>query len=170
VSRALALTLAVCTLFGCTTARSAYAPARSAPEELTLRYDSGFEIRSPKGLVAQGPGYYGLADFVRCVPDAERHARAAQKDGTGAYLLSGFSIGFAVAGLGGLSGLYYAQEAHRDEAAMVGLLVGGLVTELVAIALGAASMGAKTKAHGNALDAVNYYNDAKGFSGESCAQ
>ena len=151
----------------CTTARSAYAPTRSMPGELTLRYDSGFEVRSEKGVVAHGPGYYGLADFVRCVPDAERHAKAAEADGTGAHLLSAFSIGFAIAGLGGLGGLYYN---HKDDSAMAALLLTGLGIEIVAVALGAASMGAKTKAHGNALDAVNYYNDARGFSGESCAR
>jgi hypothetical protein len=163
---ALALAAVALLSAGCTTARSAYAPTRTAPGELTLRYDSGFEVRSDKGVVAHGPGYYGLADFVRCVPDAARHAKAAQADGTGAYLLSGFSIGFAIAGLGGLGGLYYN---HKDDTAMAGLLLAGLGVEVIAVALGAASLGAKTKAHGNALDAVNYYNDAKGFAGESCA-
>jgi len=163
-----AFALAALALFstGCTTARSAYAPSRAAPGELTLHYDSGFEVRSSKGEVAHGPGYLGLADFVRCVPDAERHARSAEAAGAGAFVLSGFSIGFAIGGLGGLSGIYFNK---RDDTAMAALLAGGLAMEVGAIVLGALSLTAKTQAHGNALDALNYYNDAKGYSGESCA-
>ena len=51
---------------------------------------------------------------------------------------------------------------------MAALLIGGLVLEAGAIALGAMSLGAKAQASGHALDAVNYYNDAAGSLGGRC--
>jgi hypothetical protein len=149
----------------CASARTTYAPVRVAPAELTLRYDDGFEIWSAKGKLTSGPRYQGLTDFVRCVPDAERHARDAESAGASASLLSGFSIGFAVAGLGGLGGLAYL---HKDDTMMEAFLISGLVLEVAAIALGASSLAARSHAHGNALDAVNFYNDAVGFERSGC--
>ena len=160
-----AILVLVVALAGCGSAHTAFRPVRVAPGELTLRYDDGFEIWSGRGLVASGPRYDGLTGFVRCVPDAERHAREAESSGLSASLMSGFSIGFAATGLGGLGGLYWL---HKDNTTMAAFLVSGIVLEVGAIALGASSLSAKAEAHGNALDAVNFYNDAVGFQGAGC--
>jgi hypothetical protein len=49
-------------------------------------------------------------------------------------------------------------------AAETGLLTAGLALELVALAMAEVSLVAKEHAHGNAIDAVNVYNDQVGFS------
>jgi hypothetical protein len=116
--------------------------------------------------VARGPRYEGLSDFVRCVPDALRHSEAAQSAGARAAVLTPLSVGFAIVGLGGLSGLAYR---NKDDRAMGALLLGGLALEITAVVLAGNSYAAKWKAQGNAIDAVNFYNDAAGSRGESCA-
>lgn len=161
MTRAVAL-LSLLALAGCSSAQTRYQPARAVPGELVLRYDDGFEAWADGQKVASSPGYSGLAEYVRCVPDARRHAEAAQSWGSGSVVLSGVSIGLAVGGLGGLAGLHFKD---KNDAAMAGLLVGGLVVEAAAIALGASSLNARAQAHGHALDAVSFYNDGVGFSG-----
>jgi hypothetical protein len=154
--------LLLCT--GCSAA-TAYKPARTAAGELTLSYDDGFRVTTPSRPVADGPRYSGLADFVGCVPKAREHAEGAQSWGRTSTVLSGLTIGFAAVGMGGLAGLAFTDEKPGTAAAF---LVGGLLVETAAIVLGATSIGARSRAHGNAFDAVNYYNDALGFSGGSC--
>lgn len=151
---------------GCGHGVSGYRTTRAAPGELLLHYDDGFEIRSPHGKVTAGPGFGGLTDYVRCVPEARRHAESAEAYGVGATVMSGFSIGVAAVGLGSLAGLSLRE---KDPSTMTALLIGGVVLEAIAIGLGAGSLGAKSYANGNALDAVNYYNDAVGAQGGSCA-
>lgn len=92
-------------LCSCAQATSAYRPTRPAAGEITLSYDHGFELEAGTSHIATGPRYSGLADFVRCVPDARRHAEAAESWGSRSAVLSGFSIGLAATGLGGLAGL-----------------------------------------------------------------
>ena len=150
----------------CTAATTAVRPQQAAPGELTLRYDGSFELWSGAGKIAKGPRYAGLTDFVNCVPDARRHAEAAEASGRRSRVLAGFSIGLATGGLGGLAGLAFRD---KNDGAMAAFLAGGLALEVVAIALGATSISARRDAHGNALDAVNFYNDAVGYSGSSCA-
>ena len=78
-------------------------------------------------------------------------------------LFEGFAIGLAGVGLGGLAGLGFKDDGWR-----AGLLASGVALEAGAIALAALSLASKSHAHGHALDAVNHYNDAVGFVGESC--
>lgn len=152
-------------LLGCATAHTSYRPTRGAATELTLTYDSGLKVSNQGRLLAQSPRYEGLADFVRCVPTAQRHARTAEEAGLRATLLSAFSIGFAVVGLGGLYGFHYKDQPGDT---MGALLAGGVAFEVLAVVLGASSISAKSTALGNALDAVNFYNDAVGFDGPGC--
>ena len=165
-SRALASLLCLALLGGCSSATSAYRPARVYAHELNVRYDDAFLVFAGNNLVAEGPGFAGLTDQVHCVPDARSHAEAAESWGTAASLFKGFTYGLAGAGLGGLAGLGFKD---KNDDAMFALLITGLVLEAGAIALGAMSLGAKAQASGNALDAVNYYNDSVGSLGGSCA-
>ncbi|MGI5862463.1 MAG: hypothetical protein ACOX6T_10465 [Myxococcales bacterium] len=148
---------------GCAAPATIYRPARAAPTELTVRYDDGFEVWAADAPVARGLRYEGLEQAVRCVPEAKRHAEAASRSGSAASVLSGFSIGLAVGGLAGLGGF-----AFEDDRVTAAFLVSGVVLEALAIVTGAQSLSQKAKANGHALDAVNYYNDAVGYSGAGC--
>jgi hypothetical protein len=149
---------------GCATA-TAYHPAVTAPGELTLSYGNGVEVWNGQKQVARSFSYEGLPDFVRCVPDAARHAEAARDAGRSAALFSGLGIGLALTGTaGGLTGA----ELSRSSTGVTAFLVGGLVMEVAAVTFGALSLGQKSQANGHASDAVNYYNDAVGSVGQVC--
>ncbi|MGC4119117.1 MAG: hypothetical protein QM765_32035 [Myxococcales bacterium] len=161
----LILALAASLLTGCSSAQSTYRPARVLPTELNVRYDDAFLVYAGNKQLTEGPGFEGLTDFVHCVPDARRHAESAESWGTTASVLKGLTFGFVGLGLGGLAGLGFN---GKDDTAMAGLLITGVVLEAVAIATGAISLGAKAQASGHALDAVNYYNDSAGSLGGMC--
>ncbi|MGC4120937.1 MAG: hypothetical protein QM765_41455 [Myxococcales bacterium] len=153
-------------LAGCATASTTFPPKRVAEHELTLGFRDEVEVREgPNTLVATGPGYLGLTDFVWCVPDASRHAEAAEAEGALGSRLFVVSFLSSSLGLGGLAGLGFK---GRDDPLMAAMLVSGAALEALSIATGAASYSAKKRAHGNAVDAVNFYNDALGFSGGGC--
>lgn len=166
MTRALAFALAATVLAGCSSAASTYRPARVLPAELSVRYDDAFQIYAGHKPLTEGPRFDGLTDFVRCVPDARRHAESAEGWGSTAGVLKGLTFAFSGIGLGGLAGLGFN---GKDDTLMAGLLIGGLVVEGLAIAMGAISLGAKAQASGHALDAVNYYNDAAGSVGGMCS-
>ena len=148
--------LALC-LAGCASGPAVRPPGSPVGPELSWSYRRGMEIWTPQGMLTKGPQYAGLSDFVRCSPQATTEAAEAERYGRQASLLSGLSIGAAVVGLGGLSGLAFN---GRDDSAMAGLLVSGVVVELAAVVLAGNSRYAKVQANGHALDAVNYYNDS----------
>jgi hypothetical protein len=152
-------------LAGCGTGLSTYQPKLVAQGELLLRYDNHFEIYTADRPVAQGIRYAGLADFVRCVPNAHRHAEEAQSDGATGYGLSIAGGALAVVGLGGLSGLAFYE---KDTTTMAALLGAGIGLEVVGLVMAIVSRGYKASANGHAVDAVNYYNDAVGSLGGSC--
>ena len=144
---------------GCATTQ--YQPQLVARGELILRYDGGF-VASAQGIkVAQGLSYRGLEPFVACVPDAQRHARSAQRHGGAAIALSVLGITLSLASVGSLIGL-------TDTPNQWAWLGGGLATGAVGLTLSALSWREKNQANGHALDAINYYNDAVGSLGASC--
>jgi hypothetical protein len=167
-SRALQ-TLGVCALgaalLGCGSGRTTYFPHVVARGELTLRYDDGFQVYGGNRVVAESYSYEGLTDYVRCVPEAAAHARRAESRGQSAVTLSTLGIVFGLTGMGGLGGLYFQD---KDPAIMWGMLGTGVLVAATGVVLGGLSRGAKEDAHGNALDAVNYYNDAVGSLGATC--
>jgi hypothetical protein len=158
----LALVIAAALAPAC--ASTAYRP-RTLPGELALGYDGKLRIWTGDRSVARAPRFEGLEDFVACVPDARRHAEAARIEGARGSILSSVSIGLAAAGLAGLSGLAFH---HRDDRAMAALLIGGVVVEVAAVAVAGSSFSAKVKAQGNAIDAVNFYNDEVGSHSGTC--
>lgn len=162
-------TLFACTLgaslLGCGSGTTSYYPRMIARGELSLRYDNGFTIYGGNRVVAESYSYEGLADYVACVPEAASHARAAESRGQTAVTLSTLGVVFGLSGMGGLGGLYFIE---KDPAVMWAMLGGGIALAVTGVVLGGLSRGAKEDAHGNALDAVNYYNDAVGSLGATC--
>lgn len=158
------LGLSALALAGCGSGFTAVEPRVLAPHELTLRYDNEFQVHSPQGIVATGVRYRGLAEYVACVPDAERHALAAESAGDTAVGLTIAGITLGVGGMGGLAGLAY----QRDPDLMWGLLLGGIGVEVIGLVMTAVGRATKIDAHGHAVDAVNYYNDAVGSLGGRC--
>lgn len=161
-------TLAVALSFGlggCTSGMTTYFPNVVARGELTLRYDDGFQIYGGNRVVAESYSYDGLSDYVRCVPEAASHAKSAESRGQTAITLSTLGIVFGLSGMGGIGGVYFYE---KDPELMWGILGSGLVLAISGVVLGGLSRRAKEDAHGHALDAVNYYNDAVGSLGATC--
>lgn len=149
---------------GCSGA-TVYQPRLLARGELALQYADGFELYAGGKLVTRGHSYRGLDRFVACVPEAKHHAEEAQSEGSAATAFSVLGGVLAGVGLASLGGLYFYE---RDDAAMWGILGAGLGVEALAVTFAAVSRGAKRRAHGNAIDAMNYYNDRVGSLGATC--
>ncbi|XXY53632.1 hypothetical protein WME91_21080 [Sorangium sp. So ce269] len=154
-----------CAHLGCTHGHTRYSPRVVARGELTASYDDGFTLWAGGQKVAESYGYDGLERFVRCVPEAREHARQASQSGRSATTLSTLGVVLGVGSLGGLSGLYFHD---KDEVAMGAILGTGVAVAVTAVVLGALSRPAKERAHGHALDAMNYYNDSVGSLGATC--
>lgn len=151
-------------LAGCGSGLTIVEPRVLGPNELALRYDNEFQVISPQGQVASGVRYDGLTDYVYCVPEAARHAEAAQSAGNTAVGLTVAGIGLGVGGLAGLGGLAYSEKPD----VMAAFLLTGLGAEIVGLVLTAVGRTMKVDANGHAVDAVNYYNDAVGSRGGRC--
>lgn len=145
---------------GCAT--TSYAPSVVARGEITLRYGNRFELVAGQKPLTHGLLYKDLPEYVRCVPEAARHARQAQQSGRGAVALSVLGAVIGVSGLFGLYGLY-----DRDN--LLPWLAGGVSLGIVGATLAGLSYRLKNHANGHAVDAVNYYNDAVGSLGATCA-
>ncbi|MEZ4452111.1 MAG: hypothetical protein R3B09_21785 [Nannocystaceae bacterium] len=158
---ALALGLTACS------GQSQVAPRSVAPGELTLRYNDGMVIYAGHEPLTRGPGYRGLEGYVRCVPRAAEHARYARRYGRARKGLAWAGGTLGVASLGSLGGFALFEE---DRSAAFAILGVGLGVAIVGIVLAGASRSAGNQAHGNAIDALNYYNDAVGSLGGSCAR
>lgn len=152
-------------LLGCGTGTTTYFPRMVARGELTLRYDNGFQIYGGNRVVAESYSYEGLSNHVRCVPEALAHAKRAESRGQTAVTLSTLGVVFGLSGMAGLSGLYFQE---KNPELMWGILTTGVLVAVTGVVLGGMSRSAKEDAHGNALDAVNFYNDAVGSLGASC--
>lgn len=151
-------------LGGCGSGLTVVEPRVLGPNELALRYDNEFQVVSSQGTVATGVRYEGLADYVYCVPEASKHAEAAQSAGNTAVGLTVAGIGLGVGGLAGLGGLAYSNKPD----VMTAFLLTGLGAEIVGLVLTAVGRTMKVDANGHAVDAVNYYNDAVGSRGGRC--
>ena len=144
---------------GCAT--TTYVPDAVARGEITLRYDHTFELVAGRQHLTSGLTYRGLANYVRCVPEAARHARAAQTNGRGAVALSVLGAVIGVSSLGGLYGLH-------DQNNLWPWLLSGIGLGVIGTTLAGLSHRLKNHANGHAVDAVNYYNDAVGSLGATC--
>ncbi len=157
--RRAALLLAL--LSGCS-AVSQYQPRVLARGELTVRYDEVFELWSGGKRVSRGLTWTGLEDHVECVPLAREHARMARVAGQSALAFSILGGTLGVLALGGLVGL--ADKAHQWE-----WLGSGLASGAAGLGFAIAGHALRPRANGHAIDAHNFYNDAVGSLGATCA-
>ncbi len=146
---------------------SQYTPGVVARGELTLRYDDAMQIYAGRELLTEGPVYDGLADYVRCVPQARVHAERARGDGRARIGLAWTGGTLGVVALGGIAagGALY----NDRRSAALGSLGAGLGVAALALVFAGTSRILGNSAHGNAVDALNYYNDAVGSVGGTCA-
>lgn len=144
---------------GCATTQ--YAPQVVARGELTMRYQGGFEIYAGRERLSSGLTYPRLTHYVRCVPEAHKHAQAARGSGIGAVTTSIVGGTLGAAGLVGLIGL-----ADQDR---LGIWLGAsLAASSVGLVFSIVGWRLKNHANGHAHDAVNFYNDAVGSLGATC--
>ena len=145
---------------------TSYVPQHVAPGELTLAHNDRMEIYAGREHLTTGPAYPKLERYVECVPEARVHARKARHKGRTGQAFAWLGGGLAAASLGGLAGLAYLDD---DPSLAWGLLGGGLSAAVVGIVLAATSRPLRNHGHGHAIDALNYYNDAVGSAGGTCA-
>jgi hypothetical protein len=161
--RAAALILVAALLpLGC--AETQYVPTVVARGELTLRYHGHYEMwGGGRREVARGLAWKGLEGYVGCVPRAREHAAAARSSGRAAIALSIVGGVLGVSAIGGLVG------ALTDKDNDVAWLGGGVAAAVLGVSLAATGRLERNRANGHAIDALNYYNDAVGALGATCA-
>jgi hypothetical protein len=144
---------------GCTNTH--YTPQVLARGELFLQNKRGLEMHAGGRRVARSIKWNGLPEFVRCVPQAPEHAARAQKSGRTSLALAVAGGTLGVLALGGLIG--FADENHLWE-----WLAGGISVGVVGAIFSGTSQLLRNRANGQAVDAMNYYNDAVGSLGATC--
>lgn len=165
----IAIGLSACALgllAGCGSGLTTYNPQLRAQGELTLRYDNGFSMSAEGKEVASGLSWGGLSDYVECVPKAKKHAESAERAGGAAIALSWIGAGIGVASLGSLGAL--AIYDKKDPEPALQILLAGLGGAITGVVLAAIGRHERNVANGNAVDAMNYYNDAVGSRGGTC--
>lgn len=165
LSQATAL-LALALTAGCGSGMTRYQPQLRAEGELTLRYDDGFTMHAEGRQIAGGVTWGGLTEYVKCVPKAKEHAEAAENSGASAVALSWTGAGLGLASLGSLGGLAVYDEKSPELA--LGILGIGAAAAITGVVLAAIGRNQKNIANGNAVDAMNYYNDEVGSYGGTC--
>jgi hypothetical protein len=158
--------LAAALATGCAATSTRYEPGVVARGELTLRYDHGFEMWGGGKRVARSLQWRGLAPYVRCVPLAEENARRAGASGTTA--IAAAVLGGLFAGAGVAVGVVGAAESPHDTAHELEFLGIGVGLAAVGTLWGAVGRAQRNAANGQAVDAMNFYNDAVGSLGATC--
>ncbi len=153
----------VLSLTACTPAAARYEPQVLARGELALGYDGRFSISAAGQPIARGPRWHGLAAHVACVEPARALAARAEADGDRALV---FSVLGGILGGGSVAGL--AGFAFSDPGMRYGLLAGGIATAALGTVFAALSHRFKNFANGQAIDALNIYNDELGAWGGDC--
>jgi hypothetical protein len=161
------LVSAVVLVAGC--AATSHVPRAVARHELVLRYPRHLAIDAGHALLTEAPDFTGLAAFVHCVDAARRHAQEAERFGARSTFQSRIALGLAVASAGGYAAALGGAADGWFEGAWgaVPLALGALgsAAGLVVVLL---SRWDNERAHGHAVDAVNYYNDEVGSWGARC--
>ena len=162
---AVAIVLLASFTTGCSSTHTSFIPSRLANNELVLLYDGRYKMATTSGFATGGYQYPGLTSFVSCVPPAAAHAQAAESWGDAVIPLQAAGITLAVGGIGGAAGIAYLDK-NKDLA--TGLILGGIGAQVLGLILVSIGAQAKYNANGNAIDAMNYYNDAVGSRGGYC--
>lgn len=136
--------------------------ADAAANGRTLRLDAlviddrrgGLTAWSNGRRVARSPNWRGLDDYVRCVPSAYAMARHAHRDGNASRAMLWMGIALAAGSFASLGGL--ADRQHGTLWVTGGLLVGAGGAILAA----APAESVQDRANGEAIDAINAFNDS----------
>ena len=156
-----------CAVLAAGCAHSEHVPQVVARHELILRYPGHLVIDAGHEPLTEAPRFSGLASFVHCVGPAHWHALQAEWHGQRALALSGIAIGLAAAGVLGYALVGVGAAAGSDNWVAVPLLA-GLIASSGGIMTAWFARWDVLRAHGNAVDAVNYYNDEIGSWGGRC--
>lgn len=163
-----------------------YEPKILAPGEMTVRSSwQGVEFHAGGQRRARSIGLYsGLEEYVGCVPQAATYARRAENTSIATALLGGGALLFGLLGFGYLirdaitPDSYSFSDCVPDETGQMRCLVLGRGQPLSGRAFGlsltgtlmaGAAIALRYRATGQALDAMNYYNDSVGSLGATCA-
>jgi hypothetical protein len=141
---------------------TSYSPRVLARGELVVTNHDGLEMHAGGKRVARSIQWNGLEDYVRCVPEAQRHAATAGNDGRTSLAFSILGGTLGILALGGLVGL--ADEPHLWD-----WLGAGVGAGVLGVVFAGSSLLLRNHANGHAVDAMNYYNDAVGSQGRTCA-
>jgi len=144
--------------------RVAVPGATHRPDELVLGQDGGLRLVADSRTIAREPGWRGLEERVGCEPRAADHARRARRHGRAARALAIAGGVLGVASLAAFAGIPFVRKDPSTAGAIIGSSLGAGVLGL-SLALG--SRHQRILANGNAVDAMNYYNDAL-LSGRRC--
>lgn len=163
-----------------------YEPQLLSRGEMTVRANwRGVELRAGGQRIASSLGLYdGLTDYVGCVPRARTYAERARFTSIAAAVFSGGAVLFGLLGFGYL----IRDAATYDQPSLSDCKPGDQGTEqctvrytnqplsgrsftlsLIGSVLAGLSVSLRYRATGQAVDAMNYYNDAVGSLGATCA-
>jgi len=138
-----------------------YVPHVVARGEIVLSAGANIQMSAAGRPIASGLGWKGLEQFVRCVPASRMYAHRARRDGLASRAMTVVASTLAVASIGTLAG--FADEQH--ELIWIGA---GIGTAGVAVLAGGLSRLLRNRANGQAVDAMNIYNDSVGSLGATC--
>jgi hypothetical protein len=138
-----------------------YVPHVVARGEIVLSAGANLQMSAASRPIASGLGWKGLEQFVRCVPASRTFAHRARRDGLASRTMTVVASTLAVASVGSLAGL--ADEQHE-----VIWLGAGVGTAGLAVLAGGLSRMLRNRANGQAVDAMNIYNDSVGSLGATC--
>lgn len=147
---------AAAAVLGSACASTNYEPYHLHPDELVLSQEGSLTLRNRGDVIAQEPQWSGLVEHVDCVPEAGRHARRARRHGRTATALAVIGGALGVASLVGVAGIPFVKRDPDKAGALIGA---GLGVGVLGIGLAGGARHHRTLANGNAVDAMNYYND-----------
>jgi hypothetical protein len=160
------MTRAAILLLACGCAQTYYPAQQLAPDELVLGQDGGLRLISRDETIASEPTWAGIEARVGCDPKAAVHARAARRHGRRARALAIVGGVLGVASLAAFAGIPFIQREPKKAGAIIGSSLG---VGMIGISLSFGSRQQRILANGNAVDAMNYYNDAL-LSGARCGR
>lgn len=163
----LACICALFSQFGCM--HTLYNPILVGQGELVPRYRAytGLELWAGRRPVARAlSGYHGLRHFVRCVPMAREHATWAYVHTGLQWSITGLALAGSIAGFAHMNIWFSTPNRSKDELSNQRMFPLYGVGVLGLLLFGRLAFAPRAKGH--AIDAMNYYNDAKGSLGQTC--
>lgn len=153
-------------VFSCGCAQTFYPAQHVSPDELVLGQDGGLRLVSGEQTIAREPTWSGIEGRISCDERAVQHARAARRHGRRARALAIAGGVLGVASLAAFAGIPFIRRDPSTAGAIIGSSLG---VGMIGLSLSLGSRQQRILANGNAVDAMNYYNDAV-LSGRRCGR